>query len=79
MSRKYKHKYNQNNGFPIAFIFIILVLIVLQWFKVGYANQAPGPESNLVNNGGLFIIALFFLIICSCQGYYHSYDCNCYR
>lgn len=73
MSRRYK--YIQYNGFPTAFIFIILVLIVLQWFRPGYTSQASaGPEANLVNNGGLFIIALFFLIICSCQGYYPSYD-----
>jgi hypothetical protein len=50
---------------------IILVLIVLQWFRVGCApGTGVSPEGNLTNNGGLFIIALFFLIACSCfRGY----------
>jgi len=52
---------------------IILILIVLQWFRVGgYGNPGvggpggPGPEVGLMHNGGLFIIALFILIACSC-------------
>lgn len=41
--------------------FIILVLIVLQW------TRTPTDDpNNLVNNGGLFIIALFGLVLCSC-------------
>jgi len=50
---------------------IILILIVLQWFRVGgYGGPGigggPGPELGLMGNGGLFIIALFILIACSC-------------
>lgn len=45
---------------------IILILIVLQWFRVGYGGGGVGPEPGLLNNGGLFIIALFILIACSC-------------
>lgn len=41
--------------------FIILVLIVLQWMRT-----PTDDPNNLVNNGGLFIIALFGLILCSC-------------
>jgi FtsH-binding integral membrane protein len=41
--------------------FIILVLIVLQWML----NPSTDPN-NLVNNGGLFIIALFGLVMCYC-------------
>jgi hypothetical protein len=53
------------------FILIILVLIVLQWFRVGGYYGGPGggpssPEGNLTTNGGLFIIAIFLLIACSC-------------
>jgi uncharacterized membrane protein len=68
---------------------IILILIVLQWFKVGCVPAgAPGavsPEGNLTNNGGLFIIALFILIACSCgkgfeTGLMPSYSkCRCRR
>jgi len=51
-------------------IIIILILIVLQWFRVGgYGSGGPGgigSEPGLMNNGGLFIIALFILIACSC-------------
>jgi len=45
---------------------IILILIVLQWFKVGWSGGGVGPESSLLCNGGLFIIALFILIACAC-------------
>jgi hypothetical protein len=52
---------------------IILILIVLQWFRVGgFFGGGPGVpgvggvEGNLTCNGGLFIIAIFLLIACSC-------------
>lgn len=56
------------------FIWIILVLIVLQWFRVGCHDfdgiGGPGgtisPERGLLNNGGLFIIAIFLLAACAC-------------
>lgn len=49
---------------------IILILIVLQWFRVGWGEGSVGPESGFVNNGGLFIITLFILVACSCfKGY----------
>lgn len=67
-------------GFKDLFTIIILILIVLQWFRVG--SNIPGgvggvggvggpggpgyPESGLMSNGGLFIIALFILIACAC-------------
>lgn len=64
--------YNSNGFSPI--VWIILILIVLQWFKVGDHGHdgigGPGgcisPETNLVKNGGLFIIAIFLLVACSC-------------
>lgn len=53
-----------------AWTWIILILIVLQWFRVGYggiaAVGAPGPEKGLMANGGLFIIAIFLLVACGC-------------
>lgn len=67
-------------GFNV-WVWIILILIVLQWFRVGSGfdvgiGPGPGvpgiqggivsPEMGLVNNGGLFIIALFILLACSC-------------
>lgn len=52
------------NGFN-AYTWIILILIVLQWFRVGYGG-ASGPENGLLCNGGLFIIALFLLVACAC-------------
>jgi hypothetical protein len=69
MSRKHKHRhdYKYSNGFPNFYMFLILILIVLQWFRVGSTTEAGSqPESNLVSNGGLFIITLFFLAACSC-------------
>ncbi|TDT58440.1 hypothetical protein [Fonticella tunisiensis] len=60
-------------GFSSNFLWaiIILILIVLQWFRVGWGGGvagAPGggPEFGLMANGGLFIIALFILIACAC-------------
>ncbi|TDT58441.1 hypothetical protein [Fonticella tunisiensis] len=52
-------------------VIVILILIVLQWFRVGWGGGvagAPGggPEFGLMANGGLFIIALFILIACAC-------------
>jgi hypothetical protein len=66
-----------SNGFS-PFVWIILVLIVLQWFRVGSNGfdgiGGPGgaisPERCLVNNGGLFIIAIFLLVACACKGNY---------
>ncbi len=68
------------NGFGgfNPFIWIILILIVLQWFRVGCNGfdgaGGPGgpisPERGLVNNGGLFIIAIFLLVACACKGNY---------
>lgn len=60
-----------------AWTWIILILIVLQWFRVGYGGVAGagvagvpgvpgGAEPGLMANGGLFIIALFLLVACSC-------------
>lgn len=59
-----------------AWTWIILILIVLQWFRIGYGGVAPlggpgpgpgpGPEIGLMANGGLFIIALFLLVACGC-------------
>jgi hypothetical protein len=65
-----------SNGFS-PFVWIILVLIVLQWFRVGSNGfdgiggpGGPGgaiaPERGLLNNGGLFIIAIFLLAACGC-------------
>lgn len=59
-----------SNGFN-PFVWIILVLIVLQWFRVGSDGVGgPGgiaPERGLLNNGGLFIIAIFLLVACACK------------
>lgn len=52
------------NGFN-AWTWIILILIVLQWFRVGFGGIG-GAESGLLCNGGLFIIALFLLAACGC-------------
>ena len=65
------------NGFN-AWTWIILILIVLQWFRVGYGGAGgvgglgvPGgapvvAEPGLMANGGLFIIAIFLLVACGC-------------
>ncbi len=57
------------NGFN-AWTWIILILIVLQWFRVGFGGAGgPGgvlPESGLLCNGGLFIITIFLLVACGC-------------
>jgi hypothetical protein len=78
MSKCCKHKKEYAGtgyGFPNMFVIIILILIVLQWFRVGsnpvgvagVGGPGPGyPETGLMSNGGLFIIALFILIACSC-------------
>lgn len=62
------------NGFGgfNPFIWIILILIVLQWFRVGSNgfDGAGGSERGLVNNGGLFIIAIFLLAACACKRHY---------
>lgn len=62
-----------SNGFNV-WAWIILILIVLQWFRLG--NNGYGgagghgggisPENDLLNNGGLFIIAIFLLAACGC-------------
>jgi hypothetical protein len=65
--------YGMGGGFNV-WTWIILILIVLQWFRVGGIGGGgipgvpggPGPEHGLVNNGGLFIIAIFLLVACSC-------------
>jgi hypothetical protein len=69
------------NGFLNPYVLIIVILIVLQWFRVGskccdydVANVAGvqgggyprSPEKGLLDNGGLFIIAIFLLVFCSC-------------
>lgn len=65
-----------SSGFN-AWTWIILILIVLQWFRVGSNGfegvagiGGPGggtsPERGLLNNGGLFIIAIFLLVACGC-------------
>lgn len=51
-------------GFNV-WTWIILILIVLQWFRVG-GGMGVGPESNLLCNGGLFIIAIFLIGACAC-------------
>lgn len=73
MSHK-KRRYPEQGGygFPNLFMIIILILIVLQWFRVGGYGAPSGvagavtPEPGLQSNGGLFIIALFILIVCIC-------------
>lgn len=57
--RGYNCYYNNNNFNPYQII--ILVLIVLQWMLT-----PTDDPNNLVNNGGLFIITLFGLVLCSC-------------
>jgi hypothetical protein len=58
------------NGFLNPYTMIIVILIVLQWFRVGCCNNGVGgvgsPEPGLLNNGGLFIIAIFLLVYCAC-------------
>jgi uncharacterized membrane protein len=55
------------NGFLNPYTMIIVILIVLQWFRVGNGHGGGiGPEPGLLNNGGLFIIAIFLLVFCSC-------------
>jgi hypothetical protein len=55
-----------------AWTWIILILIVLQWFRVGFngvggVGGVPGVgEVGLMANGGLFIIAIFLLVACGC-------------
>ena len=55
-----------------AWTWIILILIVLQWFRVGFngvggIGGVPGVgEVGLMANGGLFIIAIFLLVACGC-------------
>jgi len=51
-------------GFLNPYTMIIVILIVLQWFRVG--GGGIGPENSLLNCGGLFIIAIFLLVYCSC-------------
>ena len=55
-------------GFLNPYTMIIVILIVLQWFRVGYGGAAGDaiPEPGLLGNGGLFIIAIFLLSYCSC-------------
>lgn len=75
--RKYQYDYNCGNSSPNFFMLLILVLIVLQWFRVdapvvsGAANEVF-HKPNLVANGGLFIITLFFLFACSCEASHKS-------
>lgn len=62
--------FNGFNGFN-AWTWIILILIVLQWFRVGNnGHECSGggktPEKGLLDNGGLFIIAIFLLVACGC-------------
>jgi hypothetical protein len=59
--------YGFGGGFLNPYTMIILILIVLQWFRVGSGGAGIGtPEPGLLNCGGLFIIALFLLVYCSC-------------
>jgi hypothetical protein len=62
-------------GFLNPYVMIIVILIVLQWFRVGCRSNDYGggnvagigggsPEPGLLNNGGLFIIAIFLLVFC---------------
>lgn len=62
-----------------AWTLIILILIVLQWFRIGWGGAGigggpgpgpgPTPETGLMANGGLFIIAIFLLVACACRGF----------
>ncbi len=59
-----------------AWTWIILILIVLQWFRIGWGGAGgpggpggPLPETGLLANGGLFIIAIFLLVACGCRGF----------
>lgn len=83
MSKRHNHNYYPNVDFPIAYVFIILVLIILQWFRVGSTTSgAPSTaftDSNLVSNGGLFIITLFVLIACSCGNRRYCEHKSCSR
>jgi len=54
------------NNFLNPYTMIIVILIVLQWFRVGSNGSGFGPEPGLLNNGGLFIIAIFLLAYCVC-------------
>jgi hypothetical protein len=68
--------YGFGGGFLNPYTMIIVILIVLQWFRVGCNNNVAGagygaggpisPEPGLLNNGGLFIIAIFLLVFCGC-------------
>jgi hypothetical protein len=73
-------QYGYNNHFLNPYTMIIVILIVLQWFRVGCcspvgatpigvngAQPAVSPEPGLLNNGGLFIIAIFLLAYCGCN------------
>jgi hypothetical membrane protein len=57
-------------SFLNPYVMIIVILIVLQWFRVGSGGVGGvggvGPEPGLLNNGGLFIIAIFLLAFCAC-------------
>ena len=54
-------------GFGLnPYTMIIVILIVLQWFRVGTNGGGITPEPGLLNNGGLFIIAIFLLVYCGC-------------
>lgn len=58
-----------SGGFLNPYVMIIVILIVLQWFRVGsggVGGVGVGPEPGLLNNGGLFIIAIFLLAFCAC-------------
>jgi hypothetical protein len=64
-------------GFLNPYVMIIVILIVLQWFRVGCKSNdyggnvggiGVGPEPGLLNNGGLFIIAIFLLVFCGACG-----------
>ena len=80
MSRKKNSKYSYyyGNPFPNVYILMIAILIVLQWFRVGTNSgeiaQGVLPEHSLVNNGGLFIITLFFLAACACNQFSPGYS-----
>jgi hypothetical protein len=69
---------NGYNGSLNPYAALIAILIVLQWFRVGnkhhdyygsdfrYGGNPLSPEKGLLDNGGLFIIAIFLLASCSC-------------